>query len=54
MDPPRSRTRPPPYLDQTPLRVPGTPEVREYRALGVMADQAIGHPSDVISVAFAG
>ena len=30
--------------------VPASPEVREYRAIGVFHDQEVGHPSDVVSV----
>ena len=43
-----------PYLDNRPLAVPGTPEVREYLAYGVVDDQQIGLPSDIVSVTFAG
>lgn len=43
-----------PYDDHTELAVAGTPEVREYRALGVIADEEIGQPSDIVSVTFAG
>ncbi|HNF99623.1 MAG TPA: hypothetical protein PKL17_19835 [Pseudomonadota bacterium] len=38
----------PPYDDTRP--VPASPEVREYRAIGVFHDQEVGHPSDVVSV----
>ena len=43
-----------PYDDHAELAVAGTPEVREYRALGVIADEEIGQPSDIVSVTFAG
>ena len=43
-----------PYDDHTELAVPGTPEVREYRAIGVIDDEEIGLPSDIVSVTFAG
>jgi hypothetical protein len=36
-----------PFDDDSPLAVAGTPEVREYRALGVVADEEIGQPSDM-------
>lgn len=35
-----------PYVDTTPLAVAGTPEVREYRVRGVIADDEIGQFSD--------
>jgi hypothetical protein len=40
----------PPYDDPRPL--PATPslELREYRAVGVVDDQEVGHPSDIITV----
>ncbi|MFA6545519.1 MAG: hypothetical protein WCS99_13960 [Limisphaerales bacterium] len=43
-----------PYDDHTPLAVPGTPEVREYQVFGVLNDQQIGQPSDIVSVTFGG
>ncbi len=43
-----------PYDDHAPLAVAGTPEVREYRAIGVIKDNEIGQPSDIVSVTFAG
>ena len=43
-----------PYDDYTALAVPGTPEVREYQAYGVLSDQQIGQPSDIVSVTFGG
>lgn len=43
-----------PYYDETPLTQAGTPEVREYMAIGVINDEEIGHPSETKEVAFAG
>ena len=43
-----------PYDDHTPLAVPGTAEVREYQAFGVLSDHQIGQPSDIVSVTFGG
>jgi len=43
-----------PYDDDAPLHVPGTPEVREYRAIGVEADNEVGQPSDIVAVTFGG
>ena len=43
-----------PYDDHTELAVAGTPEVREYRAIGVLADEEMGQPSDIVTVTFAG
>jgi len=43
-----------PYDDHTELAVAGTAEVREYRAIGVINDDEIGQPSDILSVTFAG
>lgn len=43
-----------PYDDHTPLAVAGQPEVREYQAFGVLGDDQIGQPSDIVSVTFAG
>lgn len=43
-----------PYDDHTPLAVPGTAEVREYQAFGVLSDEQIGQPSDIVSVTFGG
>ncbi len=43
-----------PFDDRTPLAVAGTPEVREYRLIGVIDDEEIGQPSDIVSVTFAG
>ena len=35
-----------PYVDTTPLAQAGTPEIREYRIRGVIADEEIGNYSD--------
>jgi hypothetical protein len=43
-----------PYNDHTPLKVANTPETREYQAFGVLNDQQIGLPSDIVSVTFGG
>jgi hypothetical protein len=43
-----------PLYDQRPLAVAGAPEVREYRAIGVVDDEEIGQPSEVQEVVFAG
>ena len=43
-----------PYYDEAPLAVPGTPEVREYMAIGVVADEEIGQPSEIKEVVYAG
>jgi hypothetical protein len=43
-----------PYLDTTPVATPGTPETREYYALGVKDDQEIGQPSDAVSITVPG
>ncbi len=43
-----------PYDDHTELAVAGGAEVREYRAIGVVNDEEIGQPSDIVSVTFAG
>ena len=39
-----------PYVDGSPPLVPGTPEVREYRARYMDNDLPVGEWSDVISV----
>ena len=41
-----------PYDDYTALAVAGTAEVREYQAYGVLNDQQIGQPSDIVTVTF--
>jgi hypothetical protein len=38
----------------TALAVAGQSEVRKYQAFGVLADEQIGQPSDIVSVTFAG
>ncbi|MFI5219224.1 MAG: hypothetical protein ACHQNT_07015 [Bacteroidia bacterium] len=43
-----------PYHDTRPLRVPGTPEVREYRCRATLHDAEIGQWSDVVAVTFSG
>ncbi|MBL9130232.1 MAG: hypothetical protein JNG86_03480 [Verrucomicrobiaceae bacterium] len=43
-----------PYYDTRPLTNPAVPEVREYMAMGVVDNQEIGLPSDIVSVTFAG
>ena len=43
-----------PFDDQTPLATAGIPEEREYRASGVIGDDEVGQPSDIISAVFAG
>ena len=39
-----------PYIDTRALAVAGTPEVREYYAIGFLHDHEIGHPSDIVTV----
>jgi len=43
-----------PIYDETPLAVAGTPEVREYRAIGVVDDEEAGQPSVSVEIVFAG
>ena len=43
-----------PYDDHTPLAASGVPEAREYQAFGVLADEQIGQPSDIVGVTFGG
>ena len=43
-----------PYEDNRPLHVPGTPEVRQYVAMGVIHDHEIGQMSDIIQVTYGG
>jgi len=43
-----------PYFDEHPLAVPGTPEVREYMAMGVLDNDEAGQPSEIKEVVFAG
>jgi len=42
-----------PYDDERPL-ANGQPEKREYMAIGVVGDEEVGDPSDIISVVFGG
>ncbi len=43
-----------PYDDHRPLSSPGTPETREYMAIGLDGDDEIGQQSDIVSVVFGG
>ncbi len=43
-----------PFDDQTPLKVAGAAEVREYAARGVINDEEVGLMSDIVEVTFAG
>jgi hypothetical protein len=43
-----------PYDDHTPLAVAGVAEVREYQAFGILGDDQIGLPCDILTVTFAG
>ena len=43
-----------PYNDSKPLTSPGTPEVREYMAIGVVGDEEFGLESDVVTAVFDG
>jgi len=43
-----------PYNDEAPLTVANTPEVREYMAIGVIADEEIGQTSEIREVVYAG
>ena len=42
----------PPFDDATPAARPG--EVREYRVMGVINDQEVGQPSDIVTVVLGG
>lgn len=42
------------YIDRRELAQPNVPEVREYMACGVVDDEEIGQPSDIVTVVFAG
>lgn len=42
-----------PYDDERPL-ANGQPEKREYMAIGVVGDDEVGQPSDIVSVVFGG
>lgn len=41
-----------PFDDTAPPATPGQPEEREYRAAGVLGDDEIGEPSDIVSAIF--
>jgi hypothetical protein len=43
-----------PFDDDSPLAQPGTPETREYQAIGVQGDDEFGQPSEIISVLYGG
>ncbi len=43
-----------PFFDESDLAVPNTPEVREYMAIGVVADEEIGQMSEIKEVVYAG
>ncbi len=43
-----------PYDDETPVAQPDTPEEREYRIIGVIADNEIGQPSNIASAVVPG
>ena len=43
-----------PYFDEAPLTTPNQPEVREYMAIGVVNDEEVGQPSEIIEVVYAG
>ena len=41
-----------PMDDDAPPAQPGKPEEREYQAVAVIADEEVGHPSDIVSAVF--
>jgi len=43
-----------PYYDTNPLANPNVPEVREYMGIGVIDNEEIGVPSDIVSIVFGG
>lgn len=43
-----------PYEDTRPLTTPNTPETREYMAIGMIDDEQVGQPSDVVTVVYGG
>ena len=43
-----------PYNDARPLANAATPETREYMCIGVVADEEVGTPSDIVSAIFGG
>jgi hypothetical protein len=42
-----------PCIDATPLGQPHVPEVREYRAIGMIGDETVGQYSDIVSITVA-
>ena len=43
-----------PYVDLTPVAVPGVAETREYQVMGMVQDREIGRPSNPVSVTVLG
>jgi hypothetical protein len=43
-----------PYIDNRAVATPGTPETREYKAVGVVSDEEVGVASDIVSVVVGG
>lgn len=43
-----------PFEDQTPLKTAGTPEAREYMGRGVVNDEEVGDPSDIVRAVYGG
>jgi hypothetical protein len=43
-----------PFCDEAALAVPGTPEVREYMAIGIVNDEEVGQQSEIKEVVYAG
>lgn len=43
-----------PYNDTRPLTMPGIPETREYKCIGVIADEEVSEASDIVSVVYGG
>ncbi len=43
-----------PYYDTNPLANPAIPEVREYMGMGVIDNEEVGVPSDIVSIVFGG
>jgi hypothetical protein len=43
-----------PYYDTNPLANLAVPEVREYMVMGMIDNEEIGLPSDIVSIVFAG
>jgi hypothetical protein len=43
-----------PFDDDAPLAAAGTHETREYYDVGVVDDEEIGQPSDIVSVVYGG